>query len=147
MLLLIIILAKAYNRILNLCVCKFLWEVFSYGYDVIDNDGLVEKLARDTEGYIHLGYVRVSESAQIKVTVFDKAKADNVEYTGNKTTGVWTSRIDRIAPTVNVKVVAIPASEHGLADNNKVVLGLKADISLPYFPILYFPLGAFRFGM
>ncbi len=100
----------------------------AYGYDVIDNDGLVEKLARDTEGYIHLGYVRVSESAQIKVTVFDKAKADNVEYTGNKTTGVWTSRIDRIAPTVNVKVVAIPASEHGLADNNKVVLGLKADI-------------------
>lgn len=101
----------------------------AYGYDVIDNDGLVEKLARDTEGYIHLGYVRVSESAQIKVTVFDKAKANNVEYTGNKTTGVWISRIDRIAPTVNVEVVAIPASEHGLADNNNVVLGLKANIA------------------
>ncbi|MGM9551817.1 MAG: Ig-like domain repeat protein [Clostridia bacterium] len=100
----------------------------AYGYDVIDAYGLVEKLYRDSEGYIHLGYVRVAESAQIKVTIFDKAKHNDVEYTGNKTTGIWTSRIDRTAPTVNVKVVAIPASEHGAADNNKVVLGLKADI-------------------
>lgn len=29
-----------------------------YGYDVLYEDDLVEKIARDDKGYIHLGYVK-----------------------------------------------------------------------------------------
>ncbi|MBQ3022042.1 MAG: Ig-like domain repeat protein [Clostridia bacterium] len=71
-----------------------------YGYDVIDGKGLVETTIRDEEGYIHLGYVKVSESAKIEVTIFDKAKANDVEYTGNKTTATWITRFDRTAPII-----------------------------------------------
>jgi len=87
---------SAYNYV---SLAEFTNEA-AYGYDVIDADGLVETLARDDEGYIHLGFVRVTESAEIKVTIFDKAKHNDVEYTGNKTTGKWISRIDRTAPVV-----------------------------------------------
>ncbi len=103
----------------------------AYGYDVISKDGLVEKLARDEEGYIHLGYVRVAESAQIKVTIFDKAKANDVEYTGNKTTGIWTSRIDRVAPVVTeFDLVPVYQGDASDANNNGYALKVKAEDKL-----------------
>ena len=103
----------------------------AYGYDVISKDGLVEKIDRDEEGYIHLGYVRVAESAQIKVTIFDKAKHNDVEYTGNKTTGIWTSRIDRVAPVVTAfDLVPIYEGADPEDNNNGFALVIKAEDAL-----------------
>ena len=102
-----------------------------YGYDVISKDGLVEKLARDEEGYIHLGFVRVEESAQIKVTIFDKAKYNDAEYTGNKTTGIWTSRIDRVAPIVTeFDLVPLYEGKKPEDNNNNFALKIAAEDAL-----------------
>lgn len=106
-------------------------NVAAYGYDVIDNDGIVEKFARDKEGYIHLGFVRVAESAQIKVTIFDKAKHNDTEYTGNKTTGIWTSRIDRTAPVVTeFDLVPIYNGKNAEDNNNGFALKITAEDAL-----------------
>lgn len=77
--------------------------------------GEQKKLYKDpTDGYIHIGYLRVSKTAKIIVTVYDKAKHNDADYSGNKTVGSWISRIDRTAPKVD-KFELLPLDGNGYA--------------------------------